>query len=37
MRNSNAPITAHTMTVEAAATVMEVQLEVGLTSTQALE
>ena len=37
MRNSNAPITAHTLTGEAVATAMEVRLEVGLTSAQALE
>jgi Ca2+-transporting ATPase len=37
MTNSNAPITAHTLTVEAVATAMEVRLEVGLTSAQALE
>ena len=37
MTISNSPITAHTLTVEAVASVMEVRLEVGLTSAQALE
>ena len=37
MTISNAPITAHTLTAEAVAALMEVRLELGLTSAQALE
>jgi magnesium-transporting ATPase (P-type) len=35
MMTTNAPVTAHTLTVEAVSSVMEVRLDVGLTSAQA--